>query len=181
MVIATTCRSRYSSLLDACSTCPSFVVFSFASKAVARAEPVSLTWRPTIGSNLMLLLRRDQIFPSSPASENVPASSPFCKHPASRTSSPAARNRSTICPMWMVFHTKTAFDSRLSPNRRFETRHGWRKTGTGRPDRDEIHLDSAVVAPVGHVGSLDLSGIHWVIVGGESGHGARLMRKDWVM
>src|ERR1700723_3031773 len=81
MVIATTCRSRYSSLLDACSTCPSFVVFSFASTAVARAEPVSLTWRPTIGSNLMLLLRSDQIFPSSPASENVPASSPFCKHP----------------------------------------------------------------------------------------------------
>jgi hypothetical protein len=62
MVIATTCRSRYFSLLDACSTCPSFVVFSFASTAVACAEPVSLTWRPTIGSNLILLLRSDQIF-----------------------------------------------------------------------------------------------------------------------
>jgi protein gp37 len=30
------------------------------------------------------------------------------------------------------------------------------------------------------VGTLDLSGIHWVIVGGESGHGARPMQKEWV-
>jgi protein gp37 len=30
------------------------------------------------------------------------------------------------------------------------------------------------------LGRLDLSGIHWVIVGGESGHGARPMRKEWV-
>ena len=37
MVIATTCKSRSSSLPDACSTCPSFVVLSFASTAVARA------------------------------------------------------------------------------------------------------------------------------------------------
>jgi protein gp37 len=31
------------------------------------------------------------------------------------------------------------------------------------------------------VGTLDLSGIDWVIVGGESGHGARPMQKDWVL
>src|SRR5207249_1320635 len=31
------------------------------------------------------------------------------------------------------------------------------------------------------VGVLNLSGIHWVIVGGESGHGARPMRKEWVV
>lgn len=31
------------------------------------------------------------------------------------------------------------------------------------------------------VGVLDLSGIHWVIVGGESGYGARPMRKEWVL
>ncbi len=31
------------------------------------------------------------------------------------------------------------------------------------------------------LGTLDLSGIHWVIVGGESGHGARPMHKDWVL
>jgi protein gp37 len=30
------------------------------------------------------------------------------------------------------------------------------------------------------VGILDLSAIHWVIVGGESGHGARPMQKGWV-
>src|SRR5690606_18316438 len=30
------------------------------------------------------------------------------------------------------------------------------------------------------LGALDLGGIHWVIVGGESGHGARPMAKTWV-
>jgi protein gp37 len=30
------------------------------------------------------------------------------------------------------------------------------------------------------VGAIDLSGIHWVIVGGESGHQARRMRPQWV-
>jgi len=30
------------------------------------------------------------------------------------------------------------------------------------------------------LGQIDLSGIHWVIVGGESGHGARLMKEEWV-
>jgi protein gp37 len=29
------------------------------------------------------------------------------------------------------------------------------------------------------LGTLDLTGIHWVIVGGESGHGARPMHPDW--
>lgn len=31
------------------------------------------------------------------------------------------------------------------------------------------------------LGTLDLSGIHWVIVGGESGHGARPMQREWVI
>src|SRR5437879_4981932 len=31
------------------------------------------------------------------------------------------------------------------------------------------------------LGAIDLSGIHWVIVGGESGHGARPMRQEWVV
>jgi protein gp37 len=31
------------------------------------------------------------------------------------------------------------------------------------------------------LGELDLSGIHWVIVGGESGHGARPMSRAWVV
>ncbi len=30
------------------------------------------------------------------------------------------------------------------------------------------------------LGKLDLSGIHWAIVGGESGPGARLMKEEWV-
>jgi len=31
------------------------------------------------------------------------------------------------------------------------------------------------------LGSVDLTGIHWVIVGGESGPGARPMREEWVV
>jgi len=31
------------------------------------------------------------------------------------------------------------------------------------------------------LGKINLDGIHWVIVGGESGPGARLMKKDWVL
>src|SRR6266705_2559045 len=31
------------------------------------------------------------------------------------------------------------------------------------------------------LGALDLSGIHWVIVGGESGPGARQMQREWVI
>jgi protein gp37 len=31
------------------------------------------------------------------------------------------------------------------------------------------------------LGELDMSGIHWVIVGGESGFGARPMRREWVV
>jgi protein gp37 len=31
------------------------------------------------------------------------------------------------------------------------------------------------------LGEINLAGIHWVIVGGESGPGARLMKKDWVL
>ena len=31
------------------------------------------------------------------------------------------------------------------------------------------------------LGQLNLDGIHWVIVGGESGHGARPMEKGWVL
>jgi len=33
---------------------------------------------------------------------------------------------------------------------------------------------------IGPVGKLDLCGIHWVIVGGESGRQARLIKKEWV-
>ena len=33
---------------------------------------------------------------------------------------------------------------------------------------------------LGRLGPLDLSGIHWVIVGGESGPGARPIKAAWV-
>jgi protein gp37 len=32
-----------------------------------------------------------------------------------------------------------------------------------------------------HLGQVNFAGIHWVIVGGESGHGARPMQRDWVV
>jgi len=32
-----------------------------------------------------------------------------------------------------------------------------------------------------HLGEINLGGISWVIVGGESGHGARPMREEWVV
>jgi protein gp37 len=34
---------------------------------------------------------------------------------------------------------------------------------------------------LGPIEELDLSGIHWVIVGGESGPKARPMKEEWVM
>jgi protein gp37 len=33
---------------------------------------------------------------------------------------------------------------------------------------------------IGSVGPIDLSGIHWAIVGGESGRGARPIREEWI-
>ena len=34
---------------------------------------------------------------------------------------------------------------------------------------------------LGPVGELDLDGIQWVIVGGESGHGARPVEYEWIV
>lgn len=33
---------------------------------------------------------------------------------------------------------------------------------------------------IGPIGNINLSGIHWVIVGGESGRGARPIREEWI-
>jgi protein gp37 len=33
---------------------------------------------------------------------------------------------------------------------------------------------------IGSVGAIDLTGIHWAIVGGESGHAARPIREEWI-
>jgi protein gp37 len=60
-----------------------------------------------------------------------------------------------------------------------------RKHGLPRID----HLRSATAAVrflsieplLEDLGTIDLSGIHWVIVGGESGPGARPMKREWVV
>src|SRR5579864_3196838 len=33
---------------------------------------------------------------------------------------------------------------------------------------------------IGQVGEVDLSGIHWAIIGGESGYGHRQVKKEWI-
>lgn len=44
------------------------------------------------------------------------------------------------------------------------------------------HIKFLSIEPlIGDLGELDLSGIDWVIVGGESGPGARQMKKEWVI
>lgn len=59
-----------------------------------------------------------------------------------------------------------------------------RKYGVPRIDylrQVDAHIRFLSVEPLlEDVGQLDLSGIHWVIVGGESGHKARPMHETWV-
>jgi protein gp37 len=56
----------------------------------------------------------------------------------------------------------------------------------GLPRIDELRRTPAAVRFLSieplleDLGCIDLTGISWVIVGGESGHGARPMRADWV-
>ncbi len=64
--------------------------------------------------------------------------------------------------------------------------------GTSIEDRNVVerieHLRAAPAAIrfisfeplIGPVGSVDLSGIHWAIVGGESGKSARPIREEWI-
>ena len=96
---------------------------------------------------------------------------------------------------WHVFQLLTKRSSRLRDylKRRYALRsppsHIW--TGVSVEDRRGAsrisHLrdtPSAVrflsVEPlIGPVGEVDLTGIHWVIAGGESGPGARIMHIDW--
>ena len=57
----------------------------------------------------------------------------------------------------------------------------------GKPRIDHLRRSPAItrflsVEPLlEDLGELDLSGIHWVIVGGESGNGARPMKREWVI
>jgi len=59
-----------------------------------------------------------------------------------------------------------------------------RRYGVPRIDqlrRVDAHIRFLSVEPLlEDLGTLDLTGIHWVIVGGESGHKARPMREQWV-
>jgi protein gp37 len=58
---------------------------------------------------------------------------------------------------------------------------------TGMKDKWDLHLAPAKVRFLSveplleDLGEIDLSGITWVIVGGESGPGARPMRREWVI
>lgn len=96
---------------------------------------------------------------------------------------------------WHVFQVLTKRSSRMRRylNRRYETasapEHIW--CGVSVEDargaaRIEHLRESACavrflsVEPlIGPVGSVNLSGIHWVIAGGESGPSARIMHIDW--
>lgn len=57
----------------------------------------------------------------------------------------------------------------------------------GKPRIDDLRATPAIVRFLSieplleDLGTLDLSGIHWVIVGGESGPGARPMEKAWIL
>ena len=48
--------------------------------------------------------------------------------------------------------------------------------------KTEAHIKFLSIEPLlGPIPDLDLSDIDWVIVGGESGHGARPMKEEWVL
>ena len=50
-----------------------------------------------------------------------------------------------------------------------------------RSDSEWLPIFLSVEPLLGPIPDLPLDGIHWVIVGGESGPGARPMQEDWVL
>src|ERR1700675_1552765 len=76
-----TLRSRYSSFWPAFTTSPSFFSFFASAFDSPLAVPATVTLWPRWSSSLTVLLRRPHTLPSSPAMENSPTSSPFCKQP----------------------------------------------------------------------------------------------------
>lgn len=96
---------------------------------------------------------------------------------------------------WHVFQLLTKRSSRLRDfmNRRYRDRaapdHIW--VGVSIEDGTKLsrlrQLQEAkagvrflsIEPLIGQIGRIDLRGIHWVIVGGESGPGARSMHPDW--
>jgi protein gp37 len=97
---------------------------------------------------------------------------------------------------WHIFQVLTKRSSRLRNyiNKRYGSgaapSHIW--LGTSVEDRHRIsridHLRGAqanvrflsIEPLLSSLGEVDLTNIHWVIVGGESGPGSRLMQKEWV-
>ncbi|MCP4304689.1 MAG: phage Gp37/Gp68 family protein [bacterium] len=61
-----------------------------------------------------------------------------------------------------------------------DRRHGIRRLDVLREIPAKIRFLS-VEPLIEDLGDLDLTGIHWVIVGGESGHHARQMKYEWAM
>jgi protein gp37 len=60
-----------------------------------------------------------------------------------------------------------------------DRKHGVPRIGTLRAARP-ANLFLSIEPLLEHLGEMDLSGVDWVILGGESGHGARPMEADWV-
>lgn len=99
---------------------------------------------------------------------------------------------------WHVYQVLTKRAARLRavadrlPRELVEQRHVWLGVSVedrkyGLPRIDELRETPAGVRFLSveplleDLGDLDLSGIDWVIVGGESGPGARLMKSEWVL
>jgi protein gp37 len=107
-----------------------------------------------------------------------------------------------VCRVMMSAHwhkyqvlTKRAgrLNKLLNSNLKFatESSHVWwgvsvENTKHGAPRINELRQTPAAVKFLSveplleDLGEVDLSGIHWMIVGGESGRGARPMREEWV-
>jgi protein gp37 len=102
-----------------------------------------------------------------------------------------------VCTPWHTYQVLTKRADRLAQLLRgklraaAEAHHIWwgvsvedRRYGLPRIDRLR-HSPASVrflsIEPLlEDIGAISLSGIHWVIVGGESGAGARPMRREWV-
>ena len=99
---------------------------------------------------------------------------------------------------WHIYQVLTKRAGRLKqltrsmPNRMTDREHVWLGVSVedrkyGLPRIDELREASAAVRFLSveplleDLGEIDLRGINWVIVGGESGPGARPMKKEWVL
>lgn len=106
--------------------------------------------------------------------------------------------RVMVSANWHVYQVLTKRSERLASmlraKLRFSSTHSHIWWGVSVEDRKHglPRIEHLRLAPAGlrflsieplleDLGEIDLAGIGWVIVGGESGPGARPMRKDWVL